>query len=288
MFPGKSSSGKEEVFRILRGGDELDWWIGLLGSAVIAGAALARNSLSPSGAAAAVFVGTPLYALGSAGWFLPLIAFFVSSTMLTHWKRQKKSRLETDYEKSGRRDAGQVLANGGLGTLLCLAHAAVPNPLWQVSFLGAIAAVNADTWATEVGSLSRGQPRSILGGKPVAAGTSGGVTGTGLAAAFCGALFIGAVGLLGEAGAGGRDILLPALPAVAVGGFIGALADSLLGATIQEMRRCPVCGRQVEAKIHCGRTALHVRGIRGINNDAVNFLCSLAGAAAALLLTILV
>ncbi|MGZ4122927.1 MAG: DUF92 domain-containing protein, partial [Tumebacillaceae bacterium] len=57
----------------------MDWWIGLLGSVLIAGLAYWKRSLSLSGAVAAVVVGTLLYGLGSVAWFGTLILFFVSS-----------------------------------------------------------------------------------------------------------------------------------------------------------------------------------------------------------------
>lgn len=249
----------------------LDWWLGLTGSALIAGLAYMRQSLSVSGALAAIAVGTPLYALGSAQWFLPLIAFFLSSTLLSKWKRNYKQEAETAYEKGGRRDAGQVLANGGLGTVLCIAHAFYPTPLWLAAYIGVTATVTADTWATEIGGLSRNQPRSLLTGRTVLPGTSGGVTGLGLLAAACGGLFIGIVATLVEPSA----ILL--LPVALISGFIGALADSFLGAAVQRMNRCLVCGREVEAALHCGKPTAFYKGIRLLNNDAVNMISSAAG-----------
>jgi uncharacterized protein (TIGR00297 family) len=279
----------------------MDWIIGLAGSLAIAGAAYWKRSLSGSGLAAAAAVGTVMYALGSAVWFGTLIAFFVSSTLLTRWKRKAKELAESAYEKSGRRDAGQVLANGGIATILCAANAVWPHPFWWYSFLGVMAAVTADTWATEIGGFSRTPPRSILTGKPVPPGTSGGVSGLGLAATMAGGLFIGAIAWLlllipGEtapdegaltsttvSGSTSDGLRFACWAFVAwIGGTIGSLADSLLGATYQLMYRCEVCGRDIEQKAHCGHPARRLRGFAGWNNDAVNIAGSAAGGAAAI------
>ncbi|WP_400164578.1 DUF92 domain-containing protein [Brevibacillus sp. TJ4] len=272
----------------------MDWLIGLVSSATIAGAAYAKRSLAGSGFLAAVILGTVMYALGSAVWFGTLIAFFVSSTLWSKWKKHAKQEAENSYEKSGRRDAGQVFANGGLALLLCVAYWAYPHPLWWYAFLGVMAAVTADTWATEIGGLSRKPPRSIKTGRLVPAGTSGGVSGLGLGASLAGGLFIGtaAWALLMLPGQAAPDAVTAALrPAVWIGvaglaGIIGSLADSWIGATWQRMYRCATCGREIEQSRHCGSKAIPIRGRNGWNNDAVNVASSLIGGATAVVLAV--
>ena len=267
----------------------MEWLIGLAGSAGIAGMAYAKRSLSGSGFVTAVMLGTVMYALGSVVWFGSLIAFFVSSTLWSKWKKHAKEKAESGYEKTGRRDAGQVLANGGLGLLLCTAHWVWPHPLWWYAFLGVMAAVTADTWATEIGGLSRKPPRSIKTGQRVPPGTSGGVSGLGIGASLAGGLFIGAVAwtLLAVSGQATLDTISTALrPAAWVGiaglsGIIGSLADSWIGATWQQMFRCGTCGREIEQARHCGKPAVRIRGRAGWNNDAVNIAGSIAGGVSA-------
>lgn len=270
----------------------MEWLIGLVCSGGIAGTAYSKRSLSGSGFLAAVMLGTVMYALGSAVWFGSLIAFFVSSTLWSQWKKRAKEEAESGYEKTGRRDAGQVLANGGLGLLLCAANWAYPHPLWWYAFLGVMAAVTADTWATEIGGFSRTPPRSIKTGRRVPPGTSGGVSGLGMGASLAGGLFIGAVAwvLLAVSGQAAPDAAA-FRPAIWVGiaglaGIIGSLADSWIGATWQQMYRCGACGREIEQARHCGRSAVRIRGRAGWNNDAVNVAGSLAGGAAAALLAL--
>ncbi|MBC8079901.1 MAG: DUF92 domain-containing protein [Gorillibacterium sp.] len=274
------------------------WIVGLSCSLLIGGAAYWKRSLTGSGWAAAVVVGTLLYALGNLVWFATLIAFFVSSSVLSKWKRYVKRQAEAGYEKTGGRDAWQVAANGLPGTLLCVAHAIWPSPLWLIAFIGIMAAVNADTWATEIGGLSRSRPRSILSGKAVPTGTSGGVSLLGTAASVAGAGFIGVVAFIclflspASAMDATNGIQLGYLPlfkvgivlilSAAIGGTLGAFVDSLLGATLQRMYRCTVCGSIVERQLHCHKPTAFTRGFRWMNNDAVNIISSLFGAAVAL------
>ena len=155
-----------------------------------------------------------------------LLAFFVLSTLLSHRGTARNER--------------QVIANGGIAALAALAG----NWLW---FAGAIAAANADTWATEIGSHSRTPPRLITSWARVSAGTDGGMTLLGTAGGVAGAAFIAGVSyVLGQRG----------LLVIATGGIVGMLLDSLLGATVQ------------------GK-------VRWMDNDTVNLAATLAGAACA-------
>lgn len=72
------------------------------------------------------------------------------------------------------------------------------------------------------------------------------------------------------------------------GGLVGAFADSILGATVQQMNRCTVCGREVEGSQHCGAPAVHARGWKWMSNDAVNAISSILGGTAALLLSMII
>jgi uncharacterized protein (TIGR00297 family) len=143
--------------------------------------------------------------------------------------------------------------------------------------LGAIAASSADTWATEVGTLLGGAPRSLLTLRPVAPGTSGAVSAAGTLAMIAGASFIATAA---------QALSLPgAVAIVTVGGMAGAMADSLLGATLQERRWCDVCALATERRVHdCGTMTSLAGGTAWLDNDAVNLLATLVGAAVAAVL----
>ncbi len=280
-----------------------EWWIrlllGLLGGGAISFAAYKLRSLSPSGAWSAAIMGAGFVTLGKPVWFGLLIVFFVTSSFWSKWKKKTraKAKAEAGYAKTGRRDAGQVWANGGIGLLLCALHAIWPHDGWLMAYIGVMAAVTSDTWATEIGALSRSAPRSIVSGKVVTPGTSGGVSPLGTAAALCGAACIGVAATLlldslpaalgfAAAGTGGAAYPSAALlvAVAAAAGLAGAFADSWLGATSQAMYRCAVCGSEIERAEHCGTAARHVRGFAALTNDRVNLLSSMFAGALAWLL----
>jgi len=263
-----------------------DWIVGALCALLVSGAAYRKQSLSLSGMIAAAVMGTVYYAAGNLFWFGLLLIFFITSTAFSKFRGDRKRDLEKSYAKTGRRDAGQVFANGGIGMLACIGNALWPDPAWAWFFVGSMAAVTADTWATEWGGLSKTPPRSVLTWKPLPAGTSGGVSRLGSFAALVGALLIGAAAQIlldltaGGSGTNGTAAYFASLWRWTViggfAGFAGAFADSLLGATLQRMQRCPKCGKSVEVNTHCGTATLPLRGLRWMNNDAVNVLSALA------------
>lgn len=253
------------------------------------------ESLAPSGVLGAVVVGTLIFGGGGWVWGLLLIVFFASSSLLSHYRERDKAVLSEKFAKQSRRDLGQALANGGWGALLALSYALRPGPLLFSAFVGAMAAVNADTWATELGVLSRKPPRRMTTGEPAPPGTSGAVSVLGTAAALAGALLIGlvaeAVCLVSRGGLSGQvpvwALWLPL--AAGLGGFMGALFDSLLGATVQGVYWCHLCQSETERALHaCGTPTRLLRGWRWLDNDAVNFLSSVVGSGVTALLVMLV
>ncbi len=260
--------------------------IGAAFAALISFAASRAYALSRSGATAAFAIGTLTFGFG--GWQLTvvLLAFFSSSVALGRIGRARKKTL-TDIGKSGARDAWQVLANGGIATACgVLVHGWAAQTLsvtFFCAFAGAYAAATADTWGTEIGTLFERPPRSVLTLRPIATGLSGGVTLPGTLAEILGAMFLAGVAL-------GSLSTMPKAPgihvnvtgvfvAITIAGVLGALVDSLLGATLQELRRCPACERSCETNPHdCGTPTRRIRGLPGFTNDLVNALATLAGA----------
>ncbi len=255
--------------------------VGLALSALIGYAGYARRSLSRSGVLGAVLLGTLIFGLGGLGWGALLVLFFVSSSALSHFREARKAAVAEKFSKGSRRDLAQTLANGGLGALAALGSVAWPHPVWWLAFVGAMATVNADTWATELGVLSASRPRLITTGRPVEPGTSGGLTVAGTLAALAGATLIGLAGAVFDLAGGQPGRSAAWLVAVAaVAGLLGSLFDSLLGASLQAIYYCDACGKETERHpLHaCGAPTRQVRGWGWMNNDWVNFLSSVFGA----------
>lgn len=240
-----------------------------------------RGSLSRSGVAGALFVGTLTFGLGGWVWGILLGIFFVSSSLLSHFRESEKKVAAEKFDKGHRRDLGQALANGGLGGLVALLSVFLPSALWFPFFVGVMATVTADTWATELGTLSRRPPRLLTTGRVVAVGTSGGVSPLGTFVSLLGGLLIGlAAGILDRR----RSLPVTAL-AGAAAGLLGSLFDSFLGATVQQIYYCDVCQKDTERKVHkCGHTTRPLRGWSWLNNDLVNLFASFVGGLAAVVL----
>ena len=258
----------------------LQFLIGIILAILVSLAAWRLEALDKSGAIAAAITGGLIFGLGGVRWAALLLTFFISSSALSRAFRGRKSSFTEKFAKGSRRDWGQVLANGGLGAVLAVLQALMPGQIWPwMAYVGAMAAVNADTWATEIGVLSRAAPRNILTWETAERGASGAVSWLGNLATLLGATLVAGIAALFSGGSA-LAVLLVGI----VGGLFGSLIDSGLGATIQVIYWCPACEKETERNpLHlCGTPTEPLRGLAFFNNDVVNFACSLAGALAAL------
>lgn len=240
------------------------WMIAVGAAAGVSTLAWRAGALSGTGAAAATVVGAAALGFAGLGPALTMVLSFVSSAVL--------SALPGRGER-GRRGARQVLANGSVAAIVAAAGGAFA--LADLAFLGALAAATADTWATEIGVRFGGTPRSVLTLRPRPSGSSGAVSAAGTAAAAAGAL---AVALAGRWWVGG-----PWIASVTLAGLFGAMMDSVLGDGLQAAYHCPDCGASPEVARHAGcvgRATRHA-GLPGLDNDIVNWITTMVGAAGA-------
>jgi len=256
--------------------------VGLLLSLALALVSYRIGFLNASGAAASFLLGTIVFGVGRWTFALPILTFFILSSLLSQLGKRKKKLYAGIIEKGGRRDAMQVIANGGVAGLLLLIWYFHPMPVFYLLYAASLAAVTADTWATELGLLSTTAPRSILTFKPVPAGTSGGLSLIGTAGAALGSMVLAAVSVMIAplsflTASGGLEFIL-----ISSAGFVASLVDSLLGATWQARYICPSCGKATEKRVHCRQQITRqVGGLSWMNNDVVNVLAAFSGMALA-------
>lgn len=251
----------------------------------------------------AAFLGMFFFIIQPFFW-LAMVIFFISSSVLSKYKSQEKTSASLDFEKGAtKRDAMQVIANGivpfifvcgyGIFDLLpiLMTDQIVTPQIGSPFFIGVFAAFavhNADTWATEIGLLSNQMPRLVTNPKQrVKKGTSGGVTMDGWIASLIGAIVIAGIYFSASLTnpASSQDIYLVglAIGVITLGGLLGSVIDSVEGATIQGIYYCEQCSKETESNPHprCGSPTKLVRGSAKINNDIVNvssaFLATILG-----------
>ncbi|HEY9166776.1 MAG TPA: DUF92 domain-containing protein [Candidatus Kryptonia bacterium] len=235
--------------------------------------------LGTDGAVATFILGGFIFGYGEWKWAAPILAFFIIGSLASKLFARQKAGYNLLYEKSHTRDAAQVFANGGFGLLMLIGNCLYPNYHWFLAYVGSLAAVTADTLATEIGVFSKSNPYSLASMRRVEKGMSGAISSLGTFSGFLSAAVLGVISL---PLAGGYSVFpVRFIAAGALSGAIGSLADSILGGTLQSQYRCGTCGKITERRTHCngGETVL-VQGYRWINNDVVNFAASVVGAVA--------
>ena len=237
---------------------------------LVAGIAYAARSLTAAGAAEAFFMGNIiLWSMRFSGFFL-FFLFFISCTIvgkISKSIRSSSSGREVAEKKGHRRDFMQVLANGLMATVAAMLWSVSPETKALVMFGAVIAEATSDTFAGEIGRLSRKKPISILNFRPVPVGLSGGVTVLGLVAALISSAAIAFFWY--------RWFDMVTIPgAVLVGtiGFAGCILDSVLGAGVQGIYYDPELRQFSEDKEKDGRQLELSRGLSWVDNDIVNLI----------------
>ncbi|XP_050666183.1 transmembrane protein 19 [Leptidea sinapis] len=247
-----------------------------------------RNTLSLSGAIFGFIVAFILI-LANYCFLINLFTFFITSSKASHFRPHLKRKLEEDFVIGGRRNWIQVLCNGGMATHLAILYlidvgsSEMPidfNRNYRASWLsmgvlGVIACCNGDTWASELGTvLSKSDPFLITSFKRVPKGTNGGMSVIGTALSTVGGLVIGLSHYLTILYFADKTLLSyapPQWPIIlygALGGGLGSLIDSIMGATLQ------YSGIDNEGKIvsHSSLAVKHISGRNILDNNSVNLM----------------
>jgi uncharacterized protein (TIGR00297 family) len=238
-----------------------------------------ERSLSSNGAIAAVVVGLAVFFGFGVKGLLLLGLFFITSSLWSKYKSSAKKVIEEKLAKGATRDWRQVVANGGCAALISIIYYFQQDLIWLIGFIVCLASSNSDTWASEIGTLSKRKPVYIRTFKPIEKGTSGAVSSLGTIAAIFGSM------LIAFAGAWLFHLQLFHFFVIFLFGFLGNIIDTLFGAFYQQVYICNICGIATEKKVHCQTPAKRIKGYQLVDNDMVNFL---SGSIAALLAMIVI
>ncbi len=245
--------------------------------------------LNNSGATATFLLGTTIFGLGGVTWTVPLLTFYLLSSVLSKLGKKRKAKFDLVFEKGSQRDAGQVYANGGIAWIIMIAFSLTNDPALFFAYLGTLAAVQADTWATEIGTMWP-NPKAwlVTSWKRVPVGTSGGVSVPGTTGAFLGSLFICASAILLHVRWLSDFGVLNSFLLIGFSGLLASLVDSFFGATVQAQYFDPIREKVTERTHSLAPDGVLVanRLIKGtplVNNDLVNTLCAISGSTLAYL-----
>lgn len=243
--------------------------------------------LNSSGATATFLLGTTIFGIGGLFWTVPLLTFYLLSSVLSKLGSKRKAKFDLVFEKGSQRDAGQVYANGGIAWIIMIIYSLTNEPAYFFAYLGTLAAVQSDTWATEIGTMwPNPKARLITTMKSVPVGTSGGVSFPGTLGAFLGALLICASAILMQVSWLVDFGVMRSFMLIGFSGLFASLVDSFFGATVQAQYYDPV-REKVTERTHSYKsdgTLVQnklIKGSRFVNNDLVNTLCALSGCALA-------
>lgn len=225
--------------------------------------------LSLSGTTGAVILGTVVFTLGGWKYTLPIMTFFVLSSILSKISKKMRGEQSNGKESGDIRNHKQLLANGGIAGVLTLLSVIFKDDLIYFLYVASLCAAAADTWSTETGTMKKRKTYSFPGFREVEQGVSGGVS---LAGSFGGMLGAFSVALSAMVFVTDYKIIILLVAA----GIAGAFSDSLLGDKLQRRNRCRVCGKITEKENHCSEPSEYHSGIRFLDNDVVNFAAGLA------------
>lgn len=239
--------------------------------------------LKKDGAFGALILAFFLYGFGNIKWIMPILVFFILSSLLSKVRYIKNSNVDLFFEKSGVRDITQVFANGGIAIIFIVLEFFFKEPLYYYLYIAYISCACADTWATEIGTYFKTTTYSIKNLKKIEQGVSGGVSVLGTLGAISGALIVALSSIFWIPLTQYNFMII-----IVVGGFLGSLVDSVLGATYQAQFHCDRCDKVTEKFIHCGEKTEHTFGFRWLNNDIVNFAACMFSSLVVLLYKIIV
>lgn len=188
--------------------------------------AIKKKSLTHEAIVAAFLTAITIYALGNQYLGYALLVFFMLGTIASKIKNKEKQKIEEGMESATKRTWVQVLANSLPATILTWLYLYdSTNEIYLLLAFSVFSAATADTFASELGSLSKAKVYSILNFKEVPKGLSGGVSIPGLFASIVGAMILSIFAI--------PDFGLRGFIICSILGFLGSIIDSYLGILLQ-------------------------------------------------------
>lgn len=222
---------------------------------LLAGISYVLKMVNFSGFIVGLLIGTIIYTFGGYEFFLVLFTFFLMGSLATKFGYSRKKALGVAQERGGARGWKNAAANCTVGAFLSILAMLSPEnrqTIFIAGFFGAFATAAADTVSSEIGQVLGKHPILITTLRPVPVGTEGAISLEGTAAGILASIVICALGVfLGV-------LSVPAAGLCVIAAFVGTMVESYLGATLETMKI--------------------------IDNELINFMNTLGGAATAMIL----
>ena len=168
------------------------------------------------------------YLAGIAGWqwLMPVLLFFLSSAAFSKLRHLAKG----NEKKSMARNAWQVVANIIWAVISSALFLITQEEIYILLFIAFVAAVTADTWASEIGPILNKRCFSLAAMRKVPAGVHGGISLSGSLAALAGAFIIASLSWYAFFGSWQWDVIA----ILSASAFLACFADSLLGSFVED------------------------------------------------------
>ncbi len=194
--------------------------IGLVGIA-----AYVLKKLDASGTLLGIVLASIFFSVGCLPVVVALLLFFLAGTLASKWKFAEKQRADIAQENQGIRGIANVWGNGGAAFLLLQttwlggywAHGGV------FMAIACLASACADTLASELGNVYGQRYIHVISGQRAQRGVDGAISLEGTLASFVGSALVAIT-------AWWVSPSVVVVFGVWLGGILGCLADSILGA----------------------------------------------------------
>ncbi len=237
----------------------------IIGVPVIVVAVLAK-ALSPSGLIVSfIYFSVISYCLEFTGLVMLVLLFSVEAVISMITTKIFNGRNPDTDEKTARN--GMQIFSTGFGAICgAILYSVFRLKVFLFAAVIVIVAEFSDSISSDIGRLSKQDPVDILRFKRVPAGISGGVSLVGSVA--------GVIMAFVSCAASYIFVSMPAMIYFILVGIavLGVFLDSILGAWLQALYRCPTCDILTEHPEHCNGATVKIKGLKCITNSIVNLI----------------